>query len=209
MLFVEDAPAALEYDHRMVAGNLLVAVASAAHRQAMRTVDAAWAPYAKAHGLNHRPARVDETHNDEPRVDGTVEGVSMAFKLSTVDDVSGVMAVAVPLAPICAHLEISREGVLAKIAKVFGAKDLVLGDEPFDKAYLVGTTDDDGARALLTPKTRSEMLALDVTTLSYDDGSTNETKPTLALGIARLVTETEELDRLSKLLVALATAKRA
>jgi hypothetical protein len=192
----------------MVAGNLLVAVASAAHRQAMAAADTAWAPFAKAHGLNHRAARIDDAHNDEPRVDGTVDGVSVAFKLSTVADVSGVMAVAVPQAPICAHLQIGQEGLFQKIAKVFGAKDLVLGDEPFDSAYLVGTTDDDGARALLTQKTRSEMLALGVVTLTYDDGATNETKPTLALGIAHVVTEAEELDRLLKLLVALATATR-
>ena len=192
----------------MAGGIIIAAAAGAAHKQAVERANQAWAPYAKAKGLALRVGRVEDSLSEEPRVHGTIDGVSIAFQLAMIAQEWGVTAIAVPLAPIGLELEITREGLFAKIAKVFGAKDLVLGDPTFDKAYLVSTTNE-CARDLLTEATRADMLALDLATLAYDDGTKGEQKAKLVIGIPRLITQPAELDRMLKLLVTLANVKPA
>jgi hypothetical protein len=191
----------------MAAGGIIIAAAAgAAHKKAIEDANAAWGAYAKTKGLNLRAGRMDNDVVEETRVDGKFDNVSVAFQLAPVAQSWGITAVAVPLAPIALNLEITREGLFDKIAKVFGAKDLVLGDAAFDKAYMVSTTNE-SARDLLTKETRAEMLALDIATLAYDDGTTGENKPKLVVGVPRLITAEAELDRMLALLARLAKVR--
>ncbi|MEO7092786.1 MAG: hypothetical protein ABI175_06015 [Polyangiales bacterium] len=192
----------------MAAGGILLAAsAAAAHRTAIQIAGQMWGPYAKDKGLTFRPGRADESVLEDPRVEGELEGVSVAFQLALVGG-WGITAVAVPLAPIALNLEITREGLFDKIAKVFGAKDLILGDEAFDKAYMVSTTHE-SARQVLTKERRDEMLSLDIATFVYDDGSAGELKPRVVLGVGRVLATPAELDRMLKLLVDVAKLRAA
>jgi hypothetical protein len=187
-------------------GVIMAAAANAAHKKAIETANEAWAPYAKANGLAMRVGRMESSVVEDPRVDGKFEGTSVAFQLAAIANAWGITAVAVPLAPIALNLEITREGLFDKIAKMFGAIDLVLGDEVFDAKYMVSTTSE-SARRVLTAEARAEMLALDVATLVYDDGTIGEPKPKVVMGISRLLASTEELDRMLKLLVSVAKVR--
>lgn len=173
-------------------------------RQAIAATEAAWERFAEAKGLTLRPSSGSFGAEEEPRVGGDLDGVSVAFKLANMDGSWGVMAVGVPRAPLAVHLEVVREGMLEKIAKFFGAKDLILGDAAFDPQYLVRVTNDDAGRALLTPPVRRDMLSLGVRSLSYSDGSTGERSAILSFEIPRLLTEPRELEVMLGLIVAIA-----
>jgi len=186
---------------------MIAAAAAAAHKSAMDDADGAWSAYAKAKGLNHRPGRFGSfVDYIEPRVDGEVDDVSIAFELSSVGDGWGIRAVSVPVAPIAVVMDLRREGFMEKIAKVFGAQDIVLGDAAFDKTFMVRATHDAGARAVLSAPIRAQILEVGLTTLAYDDGSTKERGAVVVLGVSTLLTTTESLDRMLSLLVALAKA---
>jgi hypothetical protein len=187
-----------------MAAGIIIASAAAAHRRAIEAADAAWAPYAKTHQMHHRPGRISWAHSDEPRVDGTFEGVSIGFELKLVPREWGMTAVAIPLSPVPVNVELSREGVLARIAKFFGAQDVVVGDEEFDRTYLIKATDEAKGRALLDAKVRKEILALGIASLAYDDGSVADHKAMVVVSVPRILQKPEEIDRLLELLVALA-----
>lgn len=193
----------------MAAGALIAGAAAAAHREAIKTADAAWAPYANARKLRHRPGNPDADDPIDPRVDGDLDGVSIAFKLGSFSGDWGVTAVSVPLAPLKLNVAVSHEGLLEKIGKIFGAKDLHLEDAAFDPKYLVRVSDDAEGKRLLDASTRAEMLALGVSTLTYQDGSIDEQSPIVMVGIPRVLTTFDELDRMAKLLGSLARRKPA
>lgn len=191
----------------MAAGTVIAAAAAAAQKQAAERADAAWAPFAKTRAMNFRASRVGLGEAILPRVGGNLDGVSVAFEMAMVASDWGITAVSVPLAPVPVRVELGREGFLQKVAKVFGAQDIVLGDAPFDKAFMVRGTNDPGTHAVLGASTRSELLALDVSTLLYDDGSTKERGAVVVLGVPNVLVEAEALDRMLRLLVALAKTR--
>jgi hypothetical protein len=55
-------------------------------------------------------------------------------------------------------LAISNEGMFAKASKLAGAQDLQIGDDAFDKTFLVRAADEDEAREHLAPAHRREAL---------------------------------------------------
>ena len=188
----------------MAAGAIIAGAAAAAHREAINSADAAWGPYAKARKLRHVPGTPDAQDPTDPRVDGEFDDVSIAFKLAPISGDWGVTAVAVPKTPMKLNVAVSHEGLLAKIGKIFGAKDLILGDAEFDPKYLVRVSDDAEGHRLLDAKTRVEMLNLGVRTLTYQDGTIDEQSPIVMVGIPRVLTSTDELDRMLRLLATLA-----
>jgi hypothetical protein len=191
----------------MSAGSIIAAAAAAAQKQAMDAADAAWAPYAKSKGFTLRPSRSTPSGADPSRVSGKRDDVSVAFEVASIGGDWGITAVAMPLAPIAVRLELAPEGLMQKISKLFGAQDIVLGEEAFDKAYMVKGTNDAGAHAVLCAPTRSAMLSLGVSTFVYDDGSTKERPAVIIAGIPTIITATEQLDRMLDFLVAVAKIK--
>lgn len=189
----------------MAAGSLIAAAAAAAQKRAADAADGAWGPFARAHGFEHRPSSIGQGGGVErvPRVSGASDGVSIAFELSNMEGDWGMTAVAVPPSPVAVRVELAPEGLMQKLAKIFGAQDIVLGDAAFDKTYIVRGTTVEGARAVLTTPIRAEILAMNVATLVYDDGSTKERGPVVVLGVRALLTEHAALERLVRLLVAL------
>ena len=141
----------------MAAGVVAAAAAAAAarrRRERMAIADKVWAPYAEARGMRYQPGREGWAHVEWPRIDGAMGTTAVALQLfeDGLDmDTFWAAALARPWMPRKGHVEVSREGVFSRIAKVFGAQDIVIGDEAFDRAYVVKATDETNARALLTP----------------------------------------------------------
>jgi hypothetical protein len=183
------------------------AAAFAARLQAMREADAAWEEYARIRGMHFRPGRIGWAHGQWPRVDGVMDRLPIAFELGSGDRGVNTVILAAPLAPIQGNLEITREGLLAKIAKVFGAQDVVLGDEAFDRAYLVKAAPEILARALLTDGVRRDLLAVEACRLAYDDGSHHRHGAMVVLEVPGVVAEPTWLDRLQGLVVEIARAR--
>lgn len=109
-----------------------------------------------------------------PRVDAMLDGISVALELT---DVLATAAIAIPPHPLAGNVHVTWEGPVSKIAKLFGAQDITLGDPDFDPKFMVKATNPDVARNLLTPAIRSQMLAVGVTELAYDDATTHAHVP--------------------------------
>jgi hypothetical protein len=151
------------------------AVAAQRHKRIV-AADRLWSAYAQARGVRHRPGREGWAHTEMPRIDASVGNVAVALEL--IDDIwdpSAFVGVAMarPAVAIAGHVEARREGVLSRIAEMFGARDIALGDEPFDRAFVVKATDETAARTLLPTSVTSELLELEATFFAYDDGSEN------------------------------------
>jgi hypothetical protein len=55
-------------------------------------------------------------------------------------------------------MKVWREHVLEKIGKAVGNQDIEVGDEAFDKAFLVRGNDASKARAILSPELRATLI---------------------------------------------------
>ena len=74
--------------------------------------------------------------------------------------------------PMGFDLQLKREHAFSGITKMFGQQDVEIGDDLFDDAFLVKTSDPNRARALLTPSVRTgllRMLASYGSTVVHDD----------------------------------------
>ena len=191
----------------MVAGVAAAAGAAAAMRQAILTADAAWEPYARARDMHHSAGRIGWAHAQWPRVDGVFEGVAVALELVGRSGGYHTGALAVPIAAVQGNVEVTREGVIAKISKVFGAQDIIIGDDAFDRAFLVKSTSEAAVRALLSARVRSEMLELGVDRVIYDDGSEHEHVPMVLFEIPVILTEPQLLDRALRAAVEIAQTR--
>ncbi len=185
----------------MAAGGIIAAAAAAAHRQAVETANKAWASFAQATQMKHRPGNTSESHPIPPRVEGTLEELKVAFQLALVGGNQGTMFTVPPPNPLAVNIELTHEGLPQKIAKFFGAQDIVLGEHDFDKAFMVKGTDVALVKKLFQPQSCAELVALGVSTFAYRSSETH--KAMLVFGVPRVVTEKAELDRLLVLLVAL------
>jgi hypothetical protein len=201
------ASALLVYSDAMVAGVAAAAGAAAAMRQAILTADAAWEPYARARGMHHSAGRIGWAHAQWPRVDGVFGGVAVALELVGRSGGYHTGALAVPIAAVQGNVEVTREGVIAKISKVFGAQDLIIGDEAFDRAFLVKATSEAAARAVLSARVRNEMLEIGVDRVLYDDGSEHEHVPMVLFEVPVILTEPRLLDRALRAAVEIAQTR--
>jgi hypothetical protein len=157
--------------------------------------------------MQFRPGRVGWAHGQWPRVDGVIDRLPIAFELGSGDRGVNTVIVGTPLAPINGNLEITREGFVAKIAKVFGAQDVVLGDEAFDRAYLVKAAPEMVAQALLTDSVRRNLLAVRASRLACDDGSHHQRGAMVVLEVPGVVAEPTWLDRLLAMVVEISRAR--
>lgn len=74
--------------------------------------------------------------------------------------------------PLRLDLRLKRQGVFSAITKLFGEQDLLIGDDAFDAAFVVQTSDPTRLRQLLTPSVRSgliRLLASHPNTVVHDD----------------------------------------
>jgi hypothetical protein len=187
---------------------IAAAAAAQARAQAMAKAGHAWAPYAEQGGMAFRPGRQGWAHTEMPRLDGVLDDVRVAIELGQgLGGEIETMALAVIAAPLQGHLEVTREGLVAKLTKVFGAQDVVLGDAPFDRAFLVKATPPDLAHQLLGPLVRAEMLALPTTRLAYDDGSEHSHLAMVVFVLGALVESPDVLDRMLKVATTLARVR--
>ena len=157
--------------------------------------------------MRHFPGRIGWAHVQLPLVDGAVESIPAAVQLVAGTTGYHTLALAVPAAPLEGHVEITREGVIAKIAKLFGAQDIQLGEEAFDRTFLVKGTSERTVRAVLSALVRQEMLQMDAVRVAYDDGSAHKHGPMALLEVPRIVTGAAELDRVLAAVVEMARAK--
>ena len=181
------------------------AAVQARHVQSIKKADAAWSAYASAHGLAYQAPR-GWFRKEWPRADGKLDGVTIAIEAAiypTHWDYSTAL-VAIPSAPLTGTLELTREGFHASVAKLFGADDLVLGDDAFDRAFFVRAANEATARKLLTPAVRAEILALQLDRLVYDDGATKAGTPMVVAELVGIVDKSEILDRALRLVAGLA-----
>jgi hypothetical protein len=146
-------------------------------------------------------------HTQWPRVDGTFESAPVAIELVPRSDGVHTAVLTSLVAPLQGNVEVVREGLLAKIAKVFGAQDIALGDPAFDRVYLVKGTSEPTAHAVLSASAREEMLALGVDRLIYDDGSEHRHAALVFVEIPRVVEEPERLDRALRAVIDIARTR--
>jgi hypothetical protein len=188
----------------------LVAVAAATvanearRNRAIQKAEAAWAPYAAAHGMTFEAAR-GWIRREWPRVEGTLGGAQVAIEMAvhaTDWDYSTACVAATKAAPK-GHLELTREGIASRVAHLFGAQDIIVGDEAFDAAYVVKASPEPLALQLLTTAVRAELAALDVSRLTYGEGSVGGLVVAEILGI---VQSRDVLDRTLRLVAELADA---
>ena len=116
-------------------------------------------------------------------------------------------ALAVPVAAVQGNVEVTREGVIATISKAFGAQDILIGDAPFDRAFLVKGTHEAAVRAVLSARVREEMLEMAVDRVIYDDGSQHNHVPMVLVEIPMILTEPQQLDRALRAAVEIAQTR--
>jgi hypothetical protein len=193
----------------IVAATAVAAAAQRAMAEAMAKTDRSWVPYAHQRGLSYRPGRQGWARVEMPRLDGVVDDVRVAVELWRDTGEVETMAMAVAEAPLQGHLEVRREGLSAKLSKLFGAQDVVLGDEAFDAAFLVKAAPPQLAPQLLVPGLRAELLAFPTTYLAYDDGSEHSHPAMVAFAAGLVVEEPDVLDRMVRVVTSLARVRSA
>jgi hypothetical protein len=184
----------------MAPGVIAAAAAAAERHKRIVIADRVWSAYAQAHGLHYRPGREGWARTEMPRLDGAVGNVAVALEL--VDDpwdprAFVVAALARPVVPLVGHVEVHREGILSRIAEAFGAHDIAVGEDAFDRAFVVKATDESTARALLPPNVTRELLALGAKSFAYDDGSENSQG---AIVVANFPFQTEDFGPIDRAL---------
>ena len=61
-------------------------------------------------------------------------------------------------APSSKTLSLYKEGFFSKIGKAFGGQDIQIGDEDFDKSYIIKSNDELFAKRVYNPRTRQLLL---------------------------------------------------
>lgn len=56
--------------------------------------------------------------------------------------------------------KIYREGIIQKLTKLFGTKDIIFGDRYFDRRYIIEGTHEEKIKSIITPKIRAEIIEL-------------------------------------------------
>jgi hypothetical protein len=167
-----------------------------------------WSAYAAANGMQFRPAEDDGEAVWAPlskaRVEAVIDSVPIAFECADFQ----TSFLCRPIAPLAVQVELSRRGVLSRIAHYFGARALALGDPSFDDAFAVTATDEDTARWLLGEPIRNDLLALYPLAFSYDGGDRGRAASAQFV-LRGMVTDSATLDTAVALLAALGNVRVA
>ena len=115
-----------------------------------------------------------------PQITGAVDGAELVIDVLEHFGGFGTRVTCVPPSPIPVRLELTREGVLSSVAKLFGAQDIVLGDAPFapcatssssSDSRIVKGSDEAAVKRLLTPALRcAQLVELRAERVAYDGG---------------------------------------
>ncbi len=194
----------------MVAGGATAAMAIAERHKRIVVADRVWGAYASARGMHYRPGREGWARTEMPRLDGAIGKVPVALEL--VDDLWDprafvAEAFARPVVPLAGHVEARREGIFSRIAELFGARDIALGEDLFDRAFVVSATDEGTARALLPAPVTSELLELGAKWFAYDDGTQNSHGAVVAATFPLRTEDFVPIDRLFALLARVAAIR--
>jgi hypothetical protein len=149
----------------------LAATAMEAASAEVKRANQLWDAFAKGRGYTMRPGHVGWSHALNPRVDAVVDEIKVTLEYVITDLQGRTVAMATPAKPIVGHVEITPEGIGSKLAKLFGAQDLVMGHDAFDKKYIVKATVEASAKALLDVETCELLHGIDVSRFTYDDGA--------------------------------------
>jgi hypothetical protein len=192
----------------IVNAGVIVAVqaAAAARRRAIQAADSAWQPYAQARGMHHVVGRAGWAHTQLPRVEGVLEGISVALEL-VATSAYHTAALALPATVVPGNVEVIREGLMQKLSKAFGAQDIVVGDEAFDRAFLVQATSAATARAVLSPDVCRAILEIGACRVAYDDGTEQGHVAMVFLEVPSVLTDSHQLDRALRTAVAIARTR--
>lgn len=99
----------------------------------------------------NRQSRIDATLDDQPvTLDSTTDGNVTFLRARAPCELAGDL-----------ELSISRKYVFSRWSIALGAQDVLTGHEAFDDAFVVKASDEDRARAWLTPELRAALLPFD------------------------------------------------
>lgn len=101
--------------------------------------------------------------------------------------------------PLNIGLSLKRQGAFSVITRLFGVQDVTVGDQFFDEAFTVKTSNPQGLRGLLTPSVRSGLMRL---LASY--GSAVVSDDHIQITKARFESKTEVLKSTTQRMVATA-----
>lgn len=95
-------------------------------------------------------------------------------------------------------MKIYREGIIQKLTKLFGTRDIIFNDRSFDKKYIIEGSDEAKVKAIISPDIRAKiielgemLMILDGNILSYEQhGKIIDTKKLFM--ILELLTELGE-----------------
>jgi hypothetical protein len=141
----------------------------------MAITDQIWSAYANARAMRYQPGRASWAAPLMPRLDGHVGVIAVALQLLDESDSNRFWAGAIarPSVPLRGHVEGARTEIFDRIARLFGARGIAVGEDAFDRAFTVRATEESTARALLNAPITREMLELGAKYFAYDDGGGN------------------------------------
>lgn len=179
------------------------AAQQARRRRSIEKAESAWGAYAKLRQLNYEQAR-GWLRRDWPRLEGERHGVQVALEVVTraTQWDYGTACVAVLQPNAAGTLEVVREGIASRIGVLLGGKDIIIGDDAFDRAFIIDGDPEGAAERILTPPTRKALTELQVERFTYGEVGEAGTKLVTAefLGI---VDDHEKLDQTLKFLASL------
>jgi hypothetical protein len=184
------------------------AAATAAQAERIQRANEIWGAYATARGYTARAGHTGWSRTVTPTVAGAAHGVS--FAIEYLPDAQLTFAVAPPVAPLDGNVEVTPEGVGSKLAKLFGAQDIVVGHDAFDRNYLVKGNPEATAKRLLDKATCERLLAIDVARFAYDDGAGPKGRAggLVMIELAGLVEKPSTLDAIVEAVVGIARVAR-
>jgi hypothetical protein len=175
-----------------------------------RTTNQAWGAFAAARGLHYSPGVGGWMGMQaNARIDGTLDGVRFAVTLYP-DHRTGYFGTAVlafPSQPLPGHLDVTRAGVLLRLAAHLSADEVSFQDPAFSESFVVKATHPATAHRLLSPGARAELVALGAVFLGYDDGSEAQHATHLLLELSGVVAREDILERSIRLATRLAAER--
>ncbi len=184
----------------MSMGALAVTAMEAASGEVKRA-NQLWEAFARGAGRGYtmRPGHIGWSHALNPRIDGVVDDVKVTLEYVITDLQGRTVAMATPSKPLLGHVEITPEGIGSRLAKLFGAQDLVMGHDAFDKKYIVKGTVEATAKALLDQEACGLLFGIDASRFTYDDGARGAGGGMVTIERPKVESREDVLDTMMKL----------
>jgi hypothetical protein len=187
----------------------LAATAMEAASAEVKRANALWESFARGaeRGYTMRAGHMGWSHALNPRIDGLVDGVKVTLEYVITDLQGRTVAMATPAAPLVGHVEITPEGIGSRLAKLFGAQDLVMGHAAFDKKYVVKATREETAKALLDFEACEGLFGIDASRFTYDDGARGAGGGIVTIERPKVEDRESALDVMMKLVARMASVR--